>query len=137
VLDCLVAMAKMGYHILLEKPMAVTEEDCKKIKEVRLLKIESNFFSLPVYNAKKGVFFPLCLLPSTPGSLCSDHPDASKNVMNSKKRRNTVEWQSRRTIHYYLYWATGASFLSMFFKVSEEPVILATAYESYNLPFLI
>jgi hypothetical protein len=34
-----VAMAKLGYHILLEKPMAVTEDDCRKIKEVRI-----NFF---------------------------------------------------------------------------------------------
>jgi hypothetical protein len=131
VLDCLVAMAKMGYHILLEKPMAVTEEDCKKIKEVRLLKIESNFFSLPVYNAKKDIYFPLCLLPSTPGSLCSDHPDASK------KMRNRMAVNAYDTVLLYLYWAAGASFLSMFVKASEEPVILTTAYESGNLPFLI
>ncbi len=32
-------MAKLGYHILLEKPMAVTEDDCRKIKEVMI-----NFF---------------------------------------------------------------------------------------------
>jgi hypothetical protein len=36
-----VAMAKLGYHILLEKPMAVTEDDCRKIKEVMI-----NFFIL-------------------------------------------------------------------------------------------
>lgn len=32
--DPAVAMAKKGYHILLEKPMAVNEEDCKEIVKV-------------------------------------------------------------------------------------------------------
>ncbi|XP_073679711.1 putative oxidoreductase YteT isoform X2 [Garra rufa] len=31
--DPAVALAKKGYHVLLEKPMAVTEEDCKEIVE--------------------------------------------------------------------------------------------------------
>jgi len=30
----LVLMASLGYHIVLEKPMAVTEEDCLKITQV-------------------------------------------------------------------------------------------------------
>jgi predicted dehydrogenase len=32
--DCCIHFAKLGYHILLEKPMAVTEEDCKDIASV-------------------------------------------------------------------------------------------------------
>ena len=43
-LEPAVLMADLGYHLLLEKPMAVDEEDCRKITEActRLVFIHLN-----------------------------------------------------------------------------------------------
>lgn len=49
-----VQMANQGYHLLLEKPMAVTEQDCKQIKEA----CERNNVMLAVCHVLR--YFPPC-----------------------------------------------------------------------------